>query len=166
MKILSFLPISAALALTIGTARAQYGPGAVALHWSGTTSQGGTFCWGFSCTPIPLTASAGESVELLVRGELNQPYAIAISAGASRCLPIPGIFHDLILDDPVIFFHFGWLVRQSPILACPPGYDTLAATLPSFLPAGTLFYLQALAGSNGVAGPQPAFTAALGVLIR
>ena len=158
------MTVAAAL-LFVSSVSAQYGIGAVGLHWNGSTSQGGTFCWGFSCTPDPVTVLPGETVVLTVRGEWNQPYVLAFSLGPDRCLAVPGLLNSLVLGDPINLLFSGSLSQPSPILACPPGYDTLSITFPLSTPPGLAFTLQALAGSFGLQGPQFAFTTALSVTV-
>jgi hypothetical protein len=135
-----------ALLGTASTARAQYPADAVGFQWSGSSgSVAGRFCWGFECRPAAVRASSGEQVQLLVRADgQNAPYAIFASLGASQCLPIPGIAHELALDFPLYLVATGTLAQQSPILSCPSFFDVYAFTFPSGIPRGASVAVQAL----------------------
>jgi len=146
------------LALT-ASAAAQYPASANALRWTGTTSTAGPFCWGFSCTPVPATVVPGETGTLMVRAELNQVYALAVSAGANRCLAIPGIYNQLVLDDPIHVWRTGVCGQASGILACPSGTDTVTITFPPSTPPGITFSIQGLVSvPSGPAVPAFSFT--------
>lgn len=137
-----------------GVARAQYPADAVGFQWSGSSGgSAGRFCWGFECRPASVRVSGGESVQLLVRADgQNQPYAIFASLGASQCLPIAGIAHELALDFPLTLVATGTLSQQSPILACPSYFDLHSFTFPTGIPRGASLALQALT-FNAVAEP-------------
>lgn len=123
---------------------AQYPADATALRWVGMTSSAGPFCWGFACDLETAEVLPGETGTLIVRGEWNQVYAIAISLSASRCLTLPDIAHGLVLNDPLFIVRIGVCGDSSPILACPSGTDSFQLTLPSVLPAGFSFSVQAI----------------------
>ncbi len=152
--------------LVTSVAAAQFPIGAVGFSWSGTTTpSAGNFCWGFSCAPDSVTVAVGETVTIRVRGDYQQPYAIGFSTSATRCITIPGVLHNLILDDPITVVWTGFLVVGSPILACPSGTDAVTVVIPPFFPSGTTFALQAVAGTLGPAGSQLSFTSALAVTV-
>lgn len=147
----------ALLLLLAGVVAAQYPVGATGLHWTGTTGTAGIFCWGFSCTPAQATVTPGESGTLMIRGELNQLYAIGVSAGAGRCLDVGGIFNSLVLDDPISIWQTGILDQPSAVLACPSGTDTIAVTIPPGTPPSISFSIQGVVSVP--AGPaQSAFS--------
>jgi hypothetical protein len=150
------------LLLIAAPALAQYPVGANALRWIGTTSTVGPFCWGFSCTPVSATVTAGETGTLFVRSEQGDAYAIGLSLSASRCLTVPGFLNQLVLDDPFSLWQIGICSTPSPILACPSGYDNIAVTIPPFFPAGLQFSLQ---GATGSIGPY-SFTQAIQFTVR
>lgn len=144
------------------TAFAQYPAGANALRWDGTTSAAGPFCWGFSCTPLVATVTAGESGTLMVRAEFGQPYLLAVSRGASRCLTLSGIYNSLVLDDPIFLLTSGSCSLGSPILSCPGGQDFLPLTFPVGLPSGFSVAIQGLTGvPSGLGFPSASFTQTL-----
>ena len=141
---------------------AQYPASATGFQWTGTTSVAGPFCWGFNCVPEQATVSAGESGTLMIRGEANQSYAIAISAGASNCLSLSGIMNQLVLDLPLLVTHTGVLNQLSPILACPSGQAFIPITIPSAIPSGFSFSIQGICSLPGSpAGASHSFTQAL-----
>ncbi len=149
------------LALT-GPLWAQYPISANALQWTGTTSSAGPFCWGFSCTPAQATVVPGESGTLMVRAEFNQLYALALSAGANRCLSIPNFFNNLVLDDPIFLVQVGVCSQPSPILACPSGTETISVTIPAAMPPGLSFSIQAVVSvPSGPALQSFSFTQAI-----
>ncbi|MBL8899620.1 MAG: hypothetical protein JNM84_18460 [Planctomycetes bacterium] len=154
MSFLRFALASLALLGFSNVALAQYPADAVGFQWSGSSgASAGRFCWGFECRPATVRASGGEQIQLLVRADgQNAPYAIFASLGASQCLPIPGIAHELALDFPLTLVATGTLSQQSPILACPSFFDIYAFTFPNGIPRGASVALQALT-FNAVATP-------------
>ena len=144
-----------------GSLCAQYPASANALQWTGATSTAGPFCWGFSCTPEQATVLPGEAGTLMVRAEYNQVYALAMSAGANRCLALPGMYNNLVLDDPIFLVQVGVCGQPSPILACPSGTDTISVVFPTGIPPGVSFSIQALVSvPSGPALPAFSFTQA------
>ncbi len=144
------------------TVSAQYPISANGLRWEGVTSSAGPFCWGFNCTPEPVTVVPGESGILRIRAELNQPYVIAISTGASQCRTVPGAYNSLVLDEPFTILYTGAFVVGSPILACPQGVDDLSVIIPPSFTTGTTFSIQGATGTPGGVGmPTFSFTQAL-----
>jgi len=138
------LPLFAIAALA-PTSAAQYPADAVALHWSvagGGTA--GTFCWGFQCAPDPATVSAGDAVTLLLRGDPNAAFVVAVSTSATSCLSIPGIAHSLVLDLPLVVAFTGILDQFGPILSCPNGEKTIPFAFPGNVPIGSTFGIQAI----------------------
>jgi hypothetical protein len=159
---LRFSTSLAALVLLAGSLAAQYPADATGFFWEGqTTSQGGVFCWGFSCTPEPITVAAGETGTLSIRKELNDFYAIGITPTGTSCIPLPGIAHALVLDPPITILWTGALTVPSGVLACPSGLDPRTVVVPPGLAPGTSFVLQGLVATIGFAGPEFAFTTAL-----
>lgn len=124
---------------------AQYPLGANALRWNGTNSAG-PFCWGFSCTPQTAVLVPGESGSLFVRAEFQQNYLLGISLSATRCLAVPGIANQLVLDDPILIFWSGTCATGSPILSCPGGTDSIPVTVPVSWPSGLTFSIQGVTG--------------------
>jgi hypothetical protein len=146
----SRLAIVAAVALVCAAAQAQYPQGAVGFNIS--TNQGqsaGSFCWWFSCTPATISVSAGQVVTLLIRGEWQAPFLLGSSTTATSCVAVPGILHNLVIDQPIAIMASGSLANVSPILACPSGHTTLTATVPPGIPPGTTLALQALTNGAG-----------------
>ena len=135
-------------------ALAQYPIGANALRWIGATSTAGPFCWGFSCTPVQATVTAGESGTLFVRADWHDAFVIGLSLTATRCLTIPGLGNQLVLDDPFTIWQVGVCSNASPILACPSGYENLAVTIPPFFPTGLQFCMQGATGAGSYSFTQ------------
>ena len=150
--------LTIAILLLASALPAQYPISANALHWSGTTSSAGPFCWGFTCNPETAAVVPGESGTFTVRGAWNQPFALAIAPTASRCLALPGIFNALVLDDPIYVTHTGVLNQLSPILACPSGMVVIPIVLPPWLPPGLSFSVQGLVGVPGDPALPPTFS--------
>jgi hypothetical protein len=156
------------LLLLSGLAFSQYPIGATAFTWTGV-NQAGSFCWGFSCTPINTTVIRGETGTLFIRGDFQQPYVIGLSFSATRCLSMPTAYNMLVLDDPIFVVFTGATNTTSPILACPPGSDSLTITIPPSWPVGLIFTLQglvALPTSPGAVGPSASFTQPITFLVQ
>lgn len=146
---------------------AQYPADATALRWEGVTSSAGPFCWGFSCDLETAEVVPGESGTLMVRGEWNQIYALALSLSASRCIPLPNVANGLVLDDPVHIVITGVCGNPSPILACPSGTDTFRISIPRALPAGFSFSVQAIVTvTSGPAVQRYALTPGIRFVLR
>lgn len=154
----------ALLALSPLPLAAQYPANANALRWEGNTSQGGPFCWGFNCRPDPVSVLPGEPGLLRVRGELGQPFLVALSMSSSGCRSFSGFDNGLILDLPFEVFWSGNLTVGSPILACPSGAAELGLVVPTSLAPRTRFYIQGVVGVAGGASPW-AFTQGLAVTV-
>jgi hypothetical protein len=138
---------------------AQYPADASALRWEGQTSSAGPFCWGFDCETETAAVVPGETGKLMVRGEWNQLYALAISLSSDRCLQLPNAAHGLVLSDPLFIFGAGVCADPSPILSCPNGTDTIAVAIPRALPAGFSFSVQAIVSvPSGPAEQRYSFT--------
>ena len=156
--LLAFLALSAA-------ATAQYPADAAGLHWAGASGNtAGTFCWGFQCAPSSTSVAPGESVTLLVRGDLDALFVVGVSATATSCAPIPGIAHSLVLDPPIYVVFAGVLDQPSPILSCPPGFKTIPFVFPSTAIAGSSFGVQAFVLPNSTFLP-PTFTQAIVITV-
>jgi hypothetical protein len=151
MKTTRFLAL-AALAGLAGTASAQYPQGAVGFAITTNLGQtAGSFCWWFSCTPATISVAAGEVVTLRISGEHQAPFLLGSAPTATSCVPVPGVFHNLVLDPPIAIMASGTLASTSGILACPNGYALLSAPVPAGIPPGTTLALQALtSGAGGV----------------
>ncbi len=146
---------------------AQYPADASALRWEGSTSTAGPFCWGFACEPEIAEVLPGEKGTLLIRGEWQQLYALAISLDSSRCLKLPNAAHGLILNDPLFIFGAGVCANPSPILACPNGTDTIKVSIPSALPAGFSFSVQAIVSiPSGPAEQRYSFTQGIRFVVK
>ena len=137
-----------------GLATAQLaGPG---LSWSGTS---GGYARSFvpSCTTLPVTAVAGETLSLTVWGDLHWPGFLYVSLGSSPCQQFPGVGGGLLLAQPIAMVGLDVLNQPTPCLSCPPGTATFSFLLPGWLPAGITVTFQALAYGGG----QPSFTVAI-----
>ncbi len=140
-----FLRCLVALATLGVPAAAQFPADAVGFHWVGAAGNtAGPFCWGFQCAPDATTVSPGESATLLVRGDPNGVFAIALSATATSCISIPGIAHSLVLDAPLYVAFTGALDEFSPILSCPGGEKTIPILFPTSAIPGTSIAIQAV----------------------
>ena len=135
----------ALILLSASAVLAQYPIGANALRWNGI-NPAGPFCWGFSCTPVTAVLVRGETGSLLVRGEWQQPYLLGLSSSATRCLSVTGVYHQLVLDDPITLFWSGTCSTGSPILSCPSGTDSIPITIPLSWPPGLSFSIQGVTG--------------------
>jgi hypothetical protein len=134
-----------ALAAIVAPAGAQIGGDAVGFHWTGAAGNtAGPFCWGFQCAPDATTVSPGELATLLVRGEPNAGFVVAVSLSATSCVPIPGVAHSLVLDAPFYVAFAGALDELSPILSCPSGEKTIPIAFPTSAVPGTSFAIQAI----------------------
>lgn len=152
-----------ALAMLAATSAAQIPLGASGLSWTGSSGTfAGTSCFGFSCTPDPVNATIGETVQVRVVGELQGPYILLLSSTATQCLAYPGILNGLILDPPVTLMFSGSLRQTSGVLSCPPGFDEIVAVFPPSIPAGSVFAIQAVTFG---AGFVPSFTGAIEVTV-
>lgn len=151
----------ALILVTASLVSAQYPIGSNALRWTGT-SQAGPLCWGFSCTPQVATLVRGETGTLFVRAEYQQPYLLGFSLTATRCLGLPGLYNQLVLDDPITVFAEGTCRTGSPVLSCPGGTDTIPVTIPVNWPVGLTFTVQGLTGVPSYPGSgQASFTQAI-----
>lgn len=134
------------------------GPG---LTWNGS---GGNSAGSYlpSCTNLPVATAAGENVAVRVWGDMQSFYVLFAAGSGSQCLPFPGIGNGLILDPPIVTVTAGVLTQITPCLACPPGYQEHAFTIPGGIPAGTALALQAA----GFGAGNPSFTVAITATVR
>lgn len=139
-----------AAALLCAAAEAQYPIGAVGFNLTSNLGPtAGSFCWWFSCTPAQITLGAGEVVTLRISGEIQAQFLLGSSSTATSCLAVPGILHNVVIDQPIAIMAGGALNNVSPVLACPNGYTLLTATVPPGIPPGTTLALQALTYGAG-----------------
>lgn len=152
----------AVLLLLASSACAQYPFGANALRWEGT-NQAGPACWGFSCTPAVANVRAGEIGTLVVRGDLNQAYALALSTAPAQCTSIRGALNQLVVGQPFLVFASGALTQLGTFRACPIGLARLPIQVPAGLPRGTTFLVQGAIALPAVPGAATtvSFTQAL-----
>ena len=114
----------------------------------------GTMCGPFDCAPIQGNVPGGTDLTVAVYSAPGFPFAILASAGANRCLPIPGILHGLVLDDPLFVLAAG---PSNPPIAglCPKQSSVFMGGISTriLLPAiqGISFSMQAF----GFAGNDP-----------
>lgn len=165
LRILSSVALTAAIFAP--QAEAQVRPGEFGFAVASSTSRGGNFCGGFTCTPSPMSAGQGDTLTMTVRTELRQPFIIAVARNIGRCTPVPRIGNQLILDpNTASTVAVGIVSNPSPILACWSGFEEVRVQLPR-LPSPTTFYLQALtAGPSRGGGNAPAFTVAVACTVR
>ena len=139
-----------AAAVLCAAAEAQYPIGAVGFAITTNLGQtAGSFCWWFNCTPAPITVVAGEVVTLRISGEHQAQFLLGSSTTATSCLAVPGILHNVVIDQPVSVMAGGALNNISPVLACPSGYTLLTGTVPPGIPPGTTLAIQALTYGAG-----------------
>ena len=166
-----FMSIAIVVAVS-GTAMGQPLSG---LTWTGASAAViGCPCAGFTCTPHPTTATAGESIAISVRGDLGGSYFLAVSSPAlcgspasTVCTPFLAINNNLILSSPICgprLFLSGTLTTPTPACGALLGSDTIFATFPnaSVLPVGSTVTIQALVIFATV-GVNPEFTCAITV---
>jgi hypothetical protein len=115
------------------------------LNWSGSSgTNAGPLCGGFTCTPIAVPVTIGETVTITLRGTLGTGWALGVSPTASQCLMIPGIHNSLILDFPIEVPLSGVFTDGDVVLSCPGGRASITFTFP-VLPPWTNIALQAVA---------------------
>ena len=152
--------------LGASTVQAQIRPGVFGFTVTGVHGSAGEFCWTFDCVPRQARADRGETLDLVVRAPWSAPYAIGISPGAGRCLQLPFIANQLVLDSPVFVAALGLLSQPSSIRACYGGFQQLQLRIPYFLPPGFQFALQAVAVVPTLGGIAPAFSVAVQITVE
>ena len=133
---------------------------------TGQLGTAGEFCWGFDCTPRPLTVTAGETLTLRINAPWQTLYAIGWSPTASICVPIPGFNNSLILDPPIFILTFGLVSQQSPILSCWGGTEQVLLPLPNGVPSGASIAMQALADLPSPPPSTLSFSAAVVITVQ
>jgi hypothetical protein len=113
----------------------------------GTTTLFGQFCGPVPCTPMPgPTIARGTSAAVTQNAAPNTPFAMAIGAPATGCLPIPGIANGLLMVPPLAVFAIGVTGGPVPVAfgLCPRGVATVQLAVPANAPAGFAFALQSV----------------------
>lgn len=124
----------------------------------------GDACWGFDCNPRPLRALAGEQLTATIRAPLGAPFVVLFSTSATSCLPVPGIWHELVLDPPWFAFFVGNINRPNTMRFCYDGFAVRTLSLPPSLPSGFMFGLQAAATIGTPIQPQTGWATSSAVL--
>jgi len=132
----------------------------------------GQACGPFSCRPFPAgqvtpTTTNTRARTVTVHGAPNSVYVLGVSQAplATPCTTVPGIGNALILGQPITLLAFG-VTSAGPLstTACRQGQGRFVLNVPSTVPSGFTFLLQALAMSATTGGP--AFTVALQGSVR
>lgn len=139
------LRILSVAALTSALASAQIVLGDVGFQVQGQVGTAGAFCRGFDCRPANLGVLRGETLTITVRAPQGAAYALVAAFSAGSCAPVPGIWHELALDAPLIPLRAGAVSQSSPILSCYDCVETVPLAVPGALPSGSTLALQAAA---------------------
>src|SRR5688500_16721928 len=145
-----FVPVFlAALAAFASPAMAQLqSVGDVGLYLDGgnVTVLYGQECGPFRCTPFPGSNVAGGEVRsVFVFGAQSAPFAVAIGFPFPVCIPFPGVGNALLLDPAAIAtIGIGTIGFAPPFAPCQQGAGLAQLAVPTGVPAGIAFRLQAL----------------------
>jgi len=160
----SWLTLSASVLLAAGSLTAQVRFGDFGFTVRSADGEAGDTCWGFDCTPRPLTAPSSDTLRLVVRAPLGAPYLVAIAPAAAACMPVPGIWHELVLQPFPIPLVGGTVDLPNPGRFCYDGFGTLRIPLPPAAP-GTRIAFQAVAVIGTPIQPQTGWALSSAVLL-
>lgn len=146
---------------------AQYGGELGFLITSSGVSFGTRCTRAFSCTYLGGDLWRGQLADLVVRGEFQWPFAIALWVDQPhQCLAVPGILNNAMGSSCVVLVA-GSLLQRDGIALCPGGgLSVTTLQVPASLPGGTSLTLQALAHTLSGISIVPGFSMALRATLR
>ncbi len=144
---MSLLSLSLSFLLAVPATAPAFPPAGIAgpaLFWlDGSGAFAGDY-FADGCTPDSFTATPGGSATISIAGDFNAPFGLFLAPSASSCVSIPGIGGTLGLDGPIVQIASGALTEFSMNPVLPSGLIGLPVTVPTNLPAGFSFALQAV----------------------
>lgn len=130
----------------------------------GVTLNGtGVRCGAFSCSPATTTVPTGQVAQAVVYSWPGHLYALGIATGPLGCMAFPSVQNEVVLQPPLATLAVGNTSGVTVPGICPQGSATVSIAIPSAIPPGVQFTLQAF-GLNQLSarGPvAPAFSHAV-----
>lgn len=162
---MSWLRVLLAVTTIHAAVAAQIILGDFGFQVQGRSGTAGVFCRGFDCRATSLSVQRGETLTLTVRAPQGASYALLAAFSARSCTPIPGLWHELALDAPLIALGAGSVSQYSPILSCYDGFETLSLLVPNALPPGSALAVQAAAMVGTPIAPNAGIALATPILL-
>ncbi len=159
MRVRSWIiAVAAIAALSSPRASAQIVFGDMGFTVQSSIGSGGDSCWGFSCNPYAINTRSPDQLTFTVRAPLGAPYVVVMAPMAILCLPVQGIWNNLVLAPPLIGLMGGAVSTPNGTRFCYDGLETRAIPVPRGLPVNAQVGFQAAAAVGTPAQPGTGWT--------